>query len=112
MVDMACIPTWGLTPPNPQLLTHPPTGHWPLLWPRPHCFLVVTGSGSWCHTLTHVSISSPIPFRDLVVTNRAVTAEGMRQDVEEGRRSLEHFRTDILAYQQQLADITAIAPVQ
>ena len=50
--------------------------------------------------------------RDLVQENRGVNAVELQAEFEAGHRDLETFRQDLLKYQQQLADINSIPPVQ
>jgi len=48
--------------------------------------------------------------RDLVVTNRQLSTQGMRKQVQNGTRTLDTFRLDVgqyLAQQQQIQDLAA-----
>ena len=49
------------------------------------------------------------PYRDIVIENRGVNAADMRKEVENSQRTLEIFRDDILLYQKQLEEITALS---
>lgn len=49
------------------------------------------------------------PYRDIVIENRGVNGVDMRKEVENGQRTLEIFRDDILLYQKQLEEITALS---
>ncbi|QDZ24237.1 heavy chain of dynein [Chloropicon primus] len=49
------------------------------------------------------------PYRDIVLENRDVNSADMRKEVENGQRTLEIFRDDVLLYQKQLEEITALS---
>ena len=49
------------------------------------------------------------PYRDIVLDNRSVSAEDMRKEVEAADRTLDIFREDILLYQRQLEEISALS---
>ena len=50
----------------------------------------------------------PLHCRDLVVRNRAVTADSMRSEVVAGRRNLDTFREHMLALKAQQQRISAL----
>ena len=54
----------------------------------------------------------PLHCRDLIVRNRAATADSMRAEVVAGRRNLDTFRGHIVALQAQQQRISALPETQ